>query len=120
MATNKFVLDEDLGQKGVENIFTIHETLENAVKRTFKNMVKDKVVSIDPDGTEITAPVIDPASYERYMQSDEAQALFRVFPKLHADLKTLNKAQQTFTYSVIDVKLFNEAVACNSFKSALH
>ena len=42
MATNKFVLDEDLGQKGVENIFTIHETLENAVKRTFKKMVCHK------------------------------------------------------------------------------
>ena len=119
MATNKFVLDEDLGQKGVENIFTIHETLENAVKRTFKNMVKDKVVSIDPDGTEITAPVIDPASYEKYMKSDEAQALFRVFPKLHEDIKTLKKAHETFTSFGKDVKLFKESDEVKAFQSVL-
>jgi hypothetical protein len=119
MATNKFVLDEDLGAKGVENIFTIHETLENVVKRTFKNMVKDKVVSIDPDGTEITAPVIDPAAYEKYVKSDEAQAIFRVFPKLHEDLKTLKKAQETFTSFGKDVKLFKESDDVKAFQSVL-
>ena len=119
MATNKFVIDQDLGEEAGKNIFTIHETLENVMRRTFRKMVDDKVVDVAPDGTEITAPVINATKYENYIKSDEAQAIFRVFPSLYEDLKTLKQAQETFTSFGKEVRLFKESDDVKAFQSVL-
>ena len=128
MAANKFLLQQDLGQpiegqelagSMFENIATINETLQNATRRVYRKMTTDKVVDVTPDGQEITAPVIDPKKYEDYVRSDEAQAMFRVFPALYEDLKTLKRAQESFISYGKDAKLFKESDNVKAFQAVL-